>query len=204
MVVERLVSKYLDSNTYILKEKGEAVIIDAGVDFEIVKKAVADFKVVGVLLTHGHYDHALNVKKYAKEFGVNIYASENIIATLSDVEANYGENFKIEDFSNFVLLKDETNFCLGNNFHIHAIWTPGHSHCSMSYLICLQLFSGDFLFKDGIGRMDLISSNKKEMIESLEKISKIKFEKCNPGHYDTSDFDRAIKTISTYLKYLKR
>ena len=47
----------LSTNCYLLDINNKVVIIDPGDEFNKIKKAVGDRKVVGVLVTHFHGDH---------------------------------------------------------------------------------------------------------------------------------------------------
>lgn len=73
-----MVLKVLDSgssgNCYILESDTEALIIEVGVPFKEVKVAL-DFnvrKIVGVVVSHSHGDHAKYVAEYKKS-GINIF-----------------------------------------------------------------------------------------------------------------------------------
>ncbi len=59
-----------------------------------------------------------------------------------------------------------------NTFGYRVIKTPGHSKDSISFYFAKEkaLFSGDFIFKDGIGRTDFPESNPLEMLDSLANI----------------------------------
>lgn len=60
-------------NCYLLEDEDQCLILDAGISFKEVKKAIG-FKVnkiVGVLVTHSHGDHAKYVKDYEK-FGIKV------------------------------------------------------------------------------------------------------------------------------------
>ncbi len=57
MKIETVVVGDLDTNCYLLDIDGEVVIIDPGDDFEKIKKAIGNRKVVGLLITHFHFDH---------------------------------------------------------------------------------------------------------------------------------------------------
>ncbi|MBQ3047997.1 MAG: MBL fold metallo-hydrolase, partial [Clostridia bacterium] len=62
MQIEKIISGKLDNNTYILKnDKKQCLIIDAAANLEDIIQKVGDFAVEGVLLTHGHYDHFVNL-----------------------------------------------------------------------------------------------------------------------------------------------
>ena len=156
-----------------------------------------------VLLTHGHFDHVFNCLQYAKTFHCPIYINKNAKRVLNDPALNYGENFSIKDLTDFVFLEGDGTIDLGE-FEIDYFWTPGHSECLNSYLIDDHLFVGDCIFKDGIGRTDLATSNKSQMLESLKKLEKASFEVCHSGHYDDSDFSRMNRNIQIYIKFLGR
>lgn len=64
-------------NAYILENENEALLIECGVRFDMIKKAL-NFnlrKVVGCLISHEHNDHCKSVSDVMK-FGVDVYASE--------------------------------------------------------------------------------------------------------------------------------
>lgn len=203
MKVIKLISNYLDSNTFVLIKNESALIIDSAVDTDIVKNVIGDLKVEGLLLTHGHYDHALNALAYAQEFSTKIYVNKNAKQSLKDPELNYGKTFKIEDFSNFEFLQGDGKLKLGE-FEIDYIYTPGHSSCLSSYLIENELFVGDCIFRDGIGRTDLLTSNKDDMLESLAKLEQLNYSTCHSGHYEDSTFERMNKNIKLYIKFFSR
>ena len=109
---------------------------------------------------------------------------------------NYFDN--IYDYNN---LKEGINKI--GNFAFEVIYTPGHTNDS----ICLyfknenKMFVGDFIFKDGIGRIDL-GGNINDMRSSLRKISKYdKNTKIYPGHGDFSKLGLELDKISKYLDY---
>ncbi len=203
MKVIKLISKYLDSNTFILVKGKSALIVDSAVDTEKVKEAVGDLKVEGILLTHGHYDHSLNANEYAQTFSAKVYINKNAKETLKNPELNYGKIFKIDDFSKFEFIDGDGKLKLGN-FKVEYFHTPGHSSCLNSYLIEESLFVGDCIFRDGIGRTDLLTSNKEDMIESLKKLEKLTYSMCYSGHYEDSSFERMNKNIKLYIKFFSR
>lgn len=65
---------------------------------------------------------------------------------------------------------------------IKVIKTPGHSKDSLVFLYQDILFSGDTIFKDGIGRTDFPGGNKRDMDESLEKLGELQYKILCPGH----------------------
>lgn len=203
MQIERIVSHHLDSNTYVVGLNNECLIIDAGAEIENVIQKVGTKKVVGILLTHGHFDHAFNIIEYAKRFSSNIYASKLAKSNIVDPAKNYGENFAITDFSHFVWIDGDSQFSLGD-FDIKSYSLPGHSKCCTGYLIEDVLFAGDVLFARGIGRIDLHDSDKNEMFDSLKKLQTIQFSQVASGHGEMSTAEWQKRNISVFIKYLSR
>jgi phosphoribosyl 1,2-cyclic phosphodiesterase len=69
-------------NCYILENKNEALIIEAGVTISMVRKALDGNieKVVGCLISHSHNDHAGHMMMYAKA-GISILSSFSVFNT---------------------------------------------------------------------------------------------------------------------------
>lgn len=81
------------------------VIVDAGARTQDVQKVVGGRRVLGVFLTHGHYDHSVYATDYAKQFGCKVFASAAAKEYLQNPDHNYSEGkFKVDDFSDFVFL----------------------------------------------------------------------------------------------------
>ena len=204
MQTEQIVSSLLESNTFVAKKSGECLIVDAGATPDQVAQKVGNDKVMGLLLTHGHYDHCFYTLEITKKFGCKIFASKKIVENLTDPAKNYGETFKIEDFSNFVFLKDKQEFSLGE-FEISATLLPGHSKCSMGYLIDGTFFAGDVLFGQGIGRTDLYGGDKHEMLQSLITIqNNIAFDILASGHGEMSTAEKQKRNLNLFIRFLSR
>jgi len=93
-------------NSYILESDSEALIIEAGVRFKDVKKAL-DFnvsKIVGLIWTHEHLDHSKYIAQYLNE-GIDCYASEGTIKALnissysSPFLCDHGVQFNVGNFT---------------------------------------------------------------------------------------------------------
>lgn len=70
-------------NCYLLENETEALVVEAGVSFSVVKKAI-DFnirKIVGCVLTHEHGDHAKCVGEFLTQ-GIPVYTSKGTIDSL--------------------------------------------------------------------------------------------------------------------------
>lgn len=213
MEIKIVKGEYLDANVYVLIKGGKALIIDAGAKVEEVKKVIGNNKVIAIFLTHGHYDHCLHILDYIKAFDCEVFANENCKITISDPQKNYGEpvyidkgeTFLVDNFEDFQFIKNDGRIVLDkDNFEVKYYYTPGHSECGMCYLIENNLFAGDTLFDNGIGRTDLIGSDKQAMLDSLEKLAPLEFDTLYSGHGQPSDYTRQKRNIAIHIKFLKR
>ena len=120
------------------------------------------------------------------------------------------------NYGNKILVDDEDEIDFKDGYVLKVIQTSGHTRGSVCYLVNKEnaLFSGDTLFKDGIGRTDLptgsikeknfkdvIDTDKiKEMRKSLEKLSKLDPNLVvYPGHGDPTTIKNEFKNIGGNL-----
>ncbi len=204
MKINKIITNLYASNTFVIEKEGQVLIIDAGAELSKVQKAVGECKVVGVLLTHGHYDHSAYCNEYAKAFDCNIFASQKAGGTMTDERAIYSEDGRvIDDLSRVKFLNEDCILQLGD-FSVECITAEGHSPCSMCYKIDDFFFAGDVLFENGIGRTDLVGGNKKQMLATLEKLDNITFDKVFSGHGEESTYPTQKKNISIFKRFLAR
>lgn len=205
--MQQIVSSLYESNTFILEKNNEILIIDAGATADEVKKYVGDKKVVGVLLTHGHFDHAYYVSDYIKEFKTKAYASKFAKEYLADHKKNYssdfGLNMNMQDFKNFVFLENSGSIKIGS-FLVEFGQLGGHSKSDMFFKVGEYLFVGDVIIGRGIGRVDLYGGSKAEMLKSLKILANAQYETMCCGHGENRTKEAQDKVISAYIKFLSR
>ena len=78
----------MEQNTYVLTKGKFALIVDAGADLNDVKDVVGDRKVLGVFMTHLHFDHFWYVDEYLKEFDTDVYIQEGFEQKFESAEMN--------------------------------------------------------------------------------------------------------------------
>jgi glyoxylase-like metal-dependent hydrolase (beta-lactamase superfamily II) len=173
MKIHKLVVGSLGTNCYIVSsKKGNAFVIDPGDEASKIKKFIFKEKlnVRFVVNTHGHIDHI----KSDSELGLPVYVHKEDADMVSDPEKNHMVSF----FGSFEPVVPERLLMDGDTLELdelnfEVIHTPGHTQGG----ICLSgqgvLFSGDTLFKNGVGRTDLPESSYAKMEKSLKKISKL-------------------------------
>ena len=203
-----------DSNTFIVECGSTCILIDAGAPADVVNKALAGRKIFAIFLTHEHFDHIFNLADYMYHFkGCPIYVHP---ATLEEIKTNQlnsslGGSFGVKLQVKTVLRFDYFNTLSDNQYlsvaplQIKAIFAPGHSNGSVVYSITdtqkssTLLFTGDVLFKNAIGRTDLVPDGKAQMQKTLQVLQKLRFDTAYHGHDTPSDYDRAQKTIKRHL-----
>ena len=162
MDIKTVVTGYLDENCYIVSKNKTCLIIDPGDDYDKIVKKIGDDKVLGVLITHSHFDHIGALRNFLVKKSIKIFKRSNCL---------------------------EKEYTIGD-FKFKVIHTPGHSKDSITFYFEEEntMFVGDFIFKESIGRCDLPGGSNTEMKESLEKIKKYPVDtKLYPGHgEDTS------------------
>ena len=154
------------------EETKDGAIVDAGFEPEKLIEIARgkDLEIKYILLTHTHYDH---VSSLAKLFGMT---SAKII--VHEEGAKELENFGMPLHA----VKDGDKINIGK-LRVKVIYTPGHSPSNVCYLVESKLLTGDTLFVEAIGRVDLPGGDIKQMFNSLQKLKKLSDDiEVYPGH----------------------
>lgn len=169
--IQKFVSNVLMENGYVLYNDVHALVIDPGNVYNDIVSFLKQnkLKVLGVLLTHGHFDHCLSCKHFQDD-GIAIYIHKYDSDKLY-TDGNLSKMLNI-DFPVFYAdyLLEEGFFEIGE-FKVEVIHTPGHSRGSVCYVIDDYFFSGDTFFKDGVGRIDFYDSSFIDLRNSLKKLT---------------------------------
>lgn len=192
MRIQQYVVSACATNCYfaINDETEEVLIIDPGASAKQLAEKVKehDLKPAGILLTHGHFDHAAAAEELAQLLDVKIYAHEAEQETLETSGLNLsGWEGKSETYHADVYLKDEQELELAG-FKVRVLFTPGHTVGGCCYYFVEQgaLFSGDTLFEGSIGRTDFPKGSASQLIRAIKDKLMILPEETAvyPGHGD--------------------
>ena len=164
--------------SYLIYDTGtkEALVVDPAGAITKAIKIVADkqLKVVGVLITHTHFDHVDGLTKLLALYDVPVYAYKDRV---NEITGN-----------NICDVDDGTIVKLGSG-EIKVIYTPGHIDDAVCYFIASQsaadgvpkVITGDTLFVGGCGRTN--EKRVKDLYDSLAELAALPPETVvYPGH----------------------
>ena len=167
--------------------KYEFILIDAAAELSDIQARTEDMKPLGVILTHGHFDHFENLEEIMNFYNVKCYITESEFEKLLNPKLNYSIIFNKfitckQPKENFVILGEKEEFELGS-FKIKTFITKGHTNGSICIDVNETLFTGDTKFARTYGRTDLLTGSEEEMQESLKYLDdNYKGRLFYPGH----------------------
>ena len=154
MQINRVVVGLLETNCYILSIDDKCLVIDPGDEIDKIKQEIVNKQVVGVIVTHYHFDH----------IGALNYFDKDLVLDKSNLEE---KEYNVNGF-NF-----EVIYTPGHKEDCITIYFKEEN----------IMFTGDFIFEGTIGRMDLEGGSTIDMKNSLDKIKKYDNNiKIYPGH----------------------
>ena len=165
----------LETNTYVLYEKQDAVIIDPGGDLQAGLQHVLDFLSQhgltphAVILTHTHYDHVLGVAQIIESIpGMKVFGSNKNDDKLREIFAFGARGMSVPAFGYEDLVPGDHAF---GAVACTVFATPGHSPCSVSVYVPKEnaIIVGDLLFYRAVGRTDLPGSQHQQLVQSIRQ-----------------------------------
>ena len=154
MIFRQVFDNKSSTYTYLIASaKGrEAVIIDPvieNVESYIKLLQELDLKLVKVIDTHIHADHITGASKLKQSTNCSTLMGEHTPADAVEIKVKDDEIIKIDQIE------------------IKAMYTPGHTSDSYSFLMDRYLFSGDTLLINGTGRTDFQNGSSKDAYNSI-------------------------------------
>ena len=136
LIVRKIEVGTMENNVYVLEcpETHEAYIVDGCFETDRILAAAEGTKVIGILQTHGHFDHVQALPELKERLGVPVHAHP-------------GDDYPVPID---VELADGATLRLGNR-QIEVLHTPGHTPGGVCFLSGKHLVAGDTLFPGGPG-----------------------------------------------------
>ncbi len=206
MKIEQYCVGQVATNCYFIinNETKEMLIVDPGDSAQMLADRIRreNLEPKAVLLTHGHFDHAMAAEELAEMFGIKIYAHEAEKDTLKDPGKNVSLMIGLRDvYHADVFVKDEEILELAG-MELKVLHTPGHTAGGGCYYLEKEkaLFSGDTLFCQSVGRTDFPGGSMSGIVRSIkDKLMVLPDEvKVYPGHMDRTSIG-AERAHNPYL-----
>jgi glyoxylase-like metal-dependent hydrolase (beta-lactamase superfamily II) len=174
-MVTRVVNAYLPSNTYVCatSRPGECVVIDPGLDAEAVLGEIEarELRPVGVFCTHGHFDHIGSAHDVAQRYDTRVYLhrddrrvarSANFLLMACKIERRIVVPAAVTEAFDGMPVRIGADTL---TFH-HA---PGHTPGSCMIEFRGALFSGDTIYRDGVGLVDFPGEDEAMLRDSIAR-----------------------------------
>ena len=154
--VDKLVVGPFENNVFVVRSKrtGEAVIVDAANEHELLLDVARATGVHRVLTTHGHWDHIQAVTAM-RDAGIDVGIAE------ADAEMLPSYDF---------IIADDEVIEVGD-LRLRTIHNPGHTPGSTSFLLEGHpvLFTGDTLFPGGPGNTKTPEGDFPLILQSIDR-----------------------------------
>jgi len=208
LYLEQIACGPMQNFVYVVgsNETREVVLVDPAWAIEPLVAHVREqgFEPIAALVTHYHPDHIggsifgrqiEGLRELLELKGMKVYANKHEaqgvarVAGISDsdiVKVDSGDALKV------------------GNIEIDFLHTPGHTPGSQCFMVRNSLVSGDTLFIQGCGRVDLPGADPDAMYDSLRKLAALPDETIlYPGHDYGGGPHRTMaetKKVNTYLR----
>lgn len=148
--------------TYLVTQNKQALLIDPAWEMDTIEETLTEkkLKLIGVLFTHGHFDHVKFSNVLLEKYHLKAYIEEQD-SSLTGLPLQLLKTYR-----------GDQKFTIGP-FKISVLTTPGHTAGGVCILIDNFLFTGDTLFPGACGRVDLPTSDPRAMLESLKRIASL-------------------------------
>jgi len=184
----------LQTNCYLLVKENECLLVDPADDASFLLEEIQrrSLKLVGMIATHGHFDHIMAVGEIQVSLGTSLYIHNKdifLVKRLRESAKHFlGHEPVIIPVTKITQIKNAP-IVIGT-FTFEVIETPGHTPggCCFYFPEEQSVFTGDTLFKNAVGRTDLSYSSKKDLSTSIYRLIELLPEETivYPGHGETT------------------
>ena len=187
LIVEQIEIGPMANFTYIVGSRStrEVAIVDPAWDIDGLLKHLQerDYRLVAALATHYHPDHIGGGMRGHRIAGVAELMEKNAVKVYANKREADGVK-KVTGLSDTDLAQVDSGDTLKiGKVEVEFLHTPGHTPGSQCFRVKNTLVSGDTLFIDGCGRVDLPGSDSDDMYRSLQKLKSLPDETLLlPGH----------------------
>jgi glyoxylase-like metal-dependent hydrolase (beta-lactamase superfamily II) len=173
LIIKRLVVGSLSANCFIVGEEAGAagMVIDPGGNGEEILRAIdaSRLDIKTIVLTHGHSDHIAALYDIQDKTGAEVaihVADADFLEGRGSLSSQFGISYKTPHPPDRLLHEGDEIVMRNTTFTV--IHTPGHTPGSICLLTVGKVFTGDTLFRRGIGTTLMPGSSRSQLINSIQ------------------------------------
>lgn len=183
MQIQRYPLGQMQANCYFVIDDKKLLIIDPAdsADFILEEVSRRNLELVGLVATHGHFDHIMAVGEiqlaFAHDVGTDflplyIHPKDQFLVKRLGATAKHFLGFDPGVIQPHLFKELHTGSDKIGPFTFQVVETPGHTPggCCLFFENENALFTGDTIFRDGIGRYDFAYSDKNKLKSSIDRI----------------------------------
>jgi glyoxylase-like metal-dependent hydrolase (beta-lactamase superfamily II) len=207
LYLEQLKLGPMENFIYILGSKStrEVALIDPAWEIDLLFKHLEekDLKLSSILVTHYHPDHIGGGMMGQSIPGIaEIMTKQPVKIYVNKHEAEGVKKVTGVSDSDLQLVDSGDHLQIGEN-DIEFLHTPGHTPGSQCFSVNKNLVSGDTLFINGCGRVDLPGSDSDQMYHSLQHLCSLPDDTIlYPGHHYSEEKSASMAETKSQNAYL--
>lgn len=189
IIIRKYTLGKLQTNCYLCIAGKSCIIVDPVDDADFLLEEIQRQKLnlVGLVATHGHFDHIMAVGEIQLSFSLPLYIKQKDVFLVKRLQesAEYflGPLPEIVPVKNISFIVEP--ILAIDSFRFQVIACPGHTPGGISLYLPDEgmVFSGDTLFKGSVGRHDFSYSNKEDLKTSISSLYQLPdLTTVYPGH----------------------
>jgi hydroxyacylglutathione hydrolase len=175
LAVDRYELGPIGTNGYVVRADEtatEAVVVDPGAEAERLLDSLEQrqARCVGILITHGHWDHLGAVADLAEATGAPVHMADDERVLLEDLDKLTPQGVTLRPYTPDVALSGDERLDLAG-ISFQTLRVPGHSPAHLAYYAEGCLFSGDLVFAGSVGRTDLPGADWDTLVGSIRMLA---------------------------------
>jgi hydroxyacylglutathione hydrolase len=174
VIIVRLVVGSLSANCYIVGSEttGEGMVIDPGGNPDVINRAILDSEldIKIIVLTHGHSDHIAALYDIQEETGAEVaihIEDADFLEGRGSHSSQFGISYPTPHPPDRLLR--EGDIIEVGHLDFKVMHTPGHTPGGICLLSEDRVFTGDTLFRRGIGTTIMPGTSRRLLIESIQQ-----------------------------------
>lgn len=205
MEIVKMVEDKMGQNSYLVVKEDNAILIDGGISVSVIEENLKVYtpkpKIRGVFVTHCHFDHIRELDSIIDKYKCCVYIAKEGKKMLYDANKNLSvmeRTFVIKHKKEVKTFVDLEVVHVEGGIDVKCCLTPGHSVDSSCFVIDNNMFTGDTVFKVGVGRTDLYSGDDNMLKITLERVVNelsVGIDNFYPGHGSNFDNDELCYNI---------